>query len=79
MQEKIPQYIKNIDRLKNKTVWDEEVRELVRERGRVQRDFDRANVLNKIKLGSKLIGIDYKISMKKIGIMSELDKPKELN
>ena len=79
MQEKIPQYIKNIDRLKNKTVLDEEVRELVRERGRVQRDFDRANVLNKIKLGSKLIGIDYKISMKKIGIMSELDKPKELN
>ena len=79
MQEKIPQYIKNIDRLKNKTVWDEEVRELVRERSKVQRDFDRANVLNKIKLGSKLIGIDYKISMKKIGIMSELDKPKELN
>ena len=77
--EKIPQYIKNIDRLKNKTVWDEEVRELVRERSKVQRDFDRANVLNKIKLGSKLIGIDYKISMKKIGIMSELDKPKELN
>lgn len=77
--ERKPQYIKNIEKLKNKTVWDDSVRELVKQRNKIQHEFDRANVLGKIRLAGKLARIDYKIGMTKIGIMSELDKPKELN